>query len=189
MTRSGVAPALGRPPWHDSTVIPHQLRTLATRAAQSLVDAPVTPAGVRMRLLRSQGITIGHRAIVLPECRFYTRDVIIGRHAFVNRRVIFEGRGRVTIGSHVHVAIGAHLITTTHEVATTGTSRAGVQVTAPIVIEDGAWVGANAVILPGVTIGAAAIVAAGSIVRDDVAPNCVVGGVPSRVLRILDPLK
>jgi hypothetical protein len=38
----------------------------------------------------------------------------------------------------------------------------------------------------GVTIGDGAVVAAGSLVREDVKPNTLVGGVPARVIRELD---
>lgn len=51
------------------------------------------------------------------------------------------------------------------------------------VIEDDAWVGANAVILSGVTIGPGAIVAAGAVVTKDVPAREIWGGVPARRLR------
>jgi len=56
-----------------------------------------------------------------------------------------------------------------------------------VIIERGAFVGVNATIMPGVRIGQGAFVGAGSLVREDVPPWHVVGGVPARVLRVLDP--
>lgn len=53
----------------------------------------------------------------------------------------------------------------------------------PITICDHVWIGMRAVILKGVTIGDGAIVAAGAVVTKDVPPNCLVGGVPARVLK------
>ena len=50
---------------------------------------------------------------------------------------------------------------------------------APIVIEDRAWIGFKASVLKGVRIGEGAIVAAGSIVTKDVAPYTVVAGIPA----------
>lgn len=54
---------------------------------------------------------------------------------------------------------------------------------APVTIEDGAWIGFGATILKGVTIGQGAVVAAHALVVRDVAPRSVAGGVPARELR------
>jgi acetyltransferase-like isoleucine patch superfamily enzyme len=59
-------------------------------------------------------------------------------------------------------------------------------VTAPIVVEDHAWIGASVTILPGVRIGKGAIIGAGSVVTRDIPPYCVAAGVPARVLRHID---
>ena len=52
-----------------------------------------------------------------------------------------------------------------------------------IVIGNDVWIGRESVILPGVTIGDGAIVAAYSVVTGDVAPYCVYGGNPARLLK------
>jgi len=52
-------------------------------------------------------------------------------------------------------------------------------------VEDGAWIAARVTVLPGVTIGRGSVVAAGAVVTRDVPPNCLVAGVPARVLREL----
>ena len=54
---------------------------------------------------------------------------------------------------------------------------------APIRIEDGAWVCAGATILKGVTIGAGSVVAAGAVVTRSCPPRTLVAGVPARVIR------
>jgi acetyltransferase-like isoleucine patch superfamily enzyme len=54
----------------------------------------------------------------------------------------------------------------------------------PIRIGNGVWIGAQALILSGVTIADGAIIAAGSVVREDVAPNTIVGGVPAKVIGV-----
>ena len=55
--------------------------------------------------------------------------------------------------------------------------------TAPIVIEDETWVGANVVILAGVTVGKHCIIAAGSVVTKDVPAYSVAVGNPARVVK------
>jgi maltose O-acetyltransferase len=56
---------------------------------------------------------------------------------------------------------------------------------APVIIEDDAWIAARVTILKGVRIGKGAVIAAGAVVTKDVSPRTLVGGVPARVLRTL----
>jgi acetyltransferase-like isoleucine patch superfamily enzyme len=63
-------------------------------------------------------------------------------------------------------------------------SKAGLSV-APVVIEDGVWIGEGAVVLKGVTVGKRAVIGANSVVTKDVPPFTVVGGVPARIIKRL----
>lgn len=53
----------------------------------------------------------------------------------------------------------------------------------PVIIEDNVWLATRCTILKGVRIGKGSVVAAGSIVTKDVPPNCIVAGIPARVIR------
>lgn len=64
------------------------------------------------------------------------------------------------------------------------TSNEGTK-SAPIVIEDDAWVGAHSIILKGVTIGARSIIGAGSVVTKSIPADCVAAGNPCRVIKSL----
>ena len=55
-----------------------------------------------------------------------------------------------------------------------------------VVLGKNVWVGAHATILPGVTIGDNAVIAAGAVVTKDVPANAVVGGVPAKVLKMIE---
>lgn len=57
--------------------------------------------------------------------------------------------------------------------------------TAPIIIEDHAWIATRATVLKGVRIGKGAIVATGAVVTKDVPPYSIVAGVPARVIKKL----
>ena len=54
-----------------------------------------------------------------------------------------------------------------------------------IIVEDDAWIGANATILAGVRIGKAAVIGAGAVVTRDIPSGTVWAGVPARQLRSL----
>ena len=53
-------------------------------------------------------------------------------------------------------------------------------------IGDDVWVGGNCTILPGVTIGSNVVIAAGAVVTKDVPDNCVVGGIPAKVISTIE---
>jgi lipopolysaccharide O-acetyltransferase len=53
-------------------------------------------------------------------------------------------------------------------------------------IGDNVWIGEKAIILKGVKIGESAVIAAGAVVTKDVLARSLVGGVPAKVIKILD---
>ncbi|MGL5544389.1 MAG: DapH/DapD/GlmU-related protein, partial [Cetobacterium sp.] len=56
----------------------------------------------------------------------------------------------------------------------------------PIEIGKGVWIGGNVSILPGVTLGDNVIVAAGAVVTKNFPPNCIIAGVPAKILKFID---
>lgn len=55
----------------------------------------------------------------------------------------------------------------------------------PVIIKDNVWVGEGVAILSGVTIGENAIIATNSVVTKDVPANSVVGGIPAKVIKVI----
>lgn len=108
-----------------------------------------------------------------------------GANCFINRGCFFDFNGPVTFGDNVVVGHGATFITADHQIGN-ATRRAGPIVGKPIVIENGAWIGANVTILPGVVIGQGAVVGAGAVVTKNVPANTVVAGVPAKVIKELE---
>ena len=113
-------------------------------------------------------------------------DVIIGddTRIGIHNTII----GPVTIGNHVNLAQGITVTALNHNFKDTSRriDEQGFS-TKPIVIGDDVWIGANAVILPGVTIGKHVVVAAGAVVTKDVPDNCIVGGIPAKMMKRLTP--
>jgi putative colanic acid biosynthesis acetyltransferase WcaF len=104
------------------------------------------------------------------------RQIEIGSHSIVGRRCLLDGRGGLTIGRNVNISSYSLLITASHDPLSDDFRG----YTAPIVVEDLAWIGTSATILAGVTVGRGAVVAAGAMVTRDVEPFTIVGGVPAK---------
>jgi len=98
--------------------------------------------------------------------------------------MIASSKGRITIGNGTAIASGVRIVTPTHDPNVLPVSKVGIN--RPVTIGRDVWICTGAIILPGVTIGDGAIVAAGAVVDKDVPEDCMVGGVPARIIRKLE---
>ena len=105
----------------------------------------------------------------------------IGNHVFINSNLLAMARGGITIEDDVQIAANVQLLSNNHD-----PYDRQVLLCKPIVIKEGAWIGAGASIMAGVTIGEYAIVGAASVVTHDVVDYEVVVGSPARVIKTLD---
>jgi acetyltransferase-like isoleucine patch superfamily enzyme len=113
-----------------------------------------------------------------------------------------DGDGRIEIGRNVTINDGATIVAY-REVRIGDNAMIGEYVTirdqnhgsrrgelvrtqpydvAPVSIEADAWLGRGVCVLRGVSIGEGAVVGANGVVTKDVAPYCIVGGIPARPL-------
>lgn len=60
---------------------------------------------------------------------------------------------------------------------------------APVIIGDNVWLGDRCCVLKGVTIGENSVVGSNAVVTKDVPANVIVGGIPAKVVKHLDPEK
>lgn len=148
-------------------------------------DSKIYPS-VRMDTPPYRGFSLGKQSVIESSCCINNAvgDVVIGDYTRIgiHNTII----GPVTIGSHVNLAQGIVVTALNHnfENPALRIDEQGIS-TQPVVIGDDVWIGANAVILPGVTIGHHVVVAAGAVVTKDVPDNCVVGGVPAKVIKAI----
>jgi len=117
-------------------------------------------------LFRFVGLKIGHDVLVSQ----YTRV-----DGLLPNLIILED----------HTALGVSCNLITHTFIDRGDVRAFLY--GPIQICKYARVGANVTITPGITIGEGSVVAAGSLVNKDVPPYTMVGGVPAKPIKEIDP--
>lgn len=117
---------------------------------------------------------------------FYTdcgKNIRVGKNVFINSGCRFQDQGGITLGDGCLIGHNVVLATLNHGFAP---QDRGAIYPAPITIGNNVWIGASATVTPGVTIGDNAIVAAGAVVTKDVPENCVVGGVPAKILKTID---
>lgn len=158
-----------------------------------LVAALLPPhVGGRLRgiLMRLAGLQVGRHTTILGIPRIIGEGdlgsrLTIGDNVMINIRCHFDLNDKITIGAHTSLGHEVMILTASHVLGPRG-RRAGALTTKPVIIGEGAWIGARSVILPGVTIGAGSIVAAGAIVNRDVPPDTLVAGVPARPIRQLE---
>ena len=96
----------------------------------------------------------------------------------VNSGCVFENREHVTIGNNCYFGPEVMVVTSTHEIGSAH-QRAGNYAGAPVIIEDGCWIGARATILPGVIIRRGCVVAAGAVVTQSTESDGLYAGVPA----------
>jgi len=146
---------------------------------------------LRAPWLRLLGARIGPRA-VLHDVRFfnlYRRGLAgleIGEECFVGDECLLDLAEGVTLERQVTLAERVLILTHTNVGYRDHPLQAHFPPTAaPVVVEAGAFLGANVTVLPGVRVGAQSFVAAGSVVTADVPPRTLVAGVPARAVRTI----
>lgn len=135
------------------------------------------PENVRL----GRDVYVGHYAILKG---YYRNELVVGDGTWIGQGAFLHAAGGLTIGAHVGIGPGVHVITSSHREAGRAVPilRAPLDF-APVTIEDDVDLGIGAIVLPGVRIGRGAQVGAGAVVTRDVPEYTVVAGNPARVLR------
>ena len=93
----------------------------------------------------------------------------------------------IIIGSRVMAGVNTFISDTDwHPLEPARRAAGDAGATAPVEIGDDVWLGANVTVLKGARIGAGTTIAANSVVTGEIPPGVVAGGVPARVLRVLN---
>lgn len=149
---------LGSSPYRTA----HAESRLLMRSASSLISAEAELGhGFDIQLFKGARLEIGENfysnlglEISCAKSIKIGRDVLMGRHVSI----------RDTNGGHT--------------IASTTFTK-----TAPVIIEDHVWLCDGSSVMPGVKIGAGSVVAAKAVVVEDVPANCLVAGIPAKVVK------
>lgn len=112
----------------------------------------------------SKDFRAGKYAYVGPGC-LINPGVEIGKYSIVGPKVMIIGN------DHIYDTAGMPIVFSGRPVFEL--TRIGNDV----------WIGAGAIIFCGTQIGHGSIIAAGAVVTKDVPENCIVGGVPAKIIR------
>ena len=139
---------------------------------------PLNPSsGLKKVLLRLFGAKIGQGVVLKPSINIkYPWNLEICEHSWIGEGVWLDSLAKISIGNNCCISQGVYFCTGNHD----WSDPAFGLVVKPIVIEDGAWVGARATVLPGVTVKSHAIVSAGSVLSKDAEAFTIYVGNPAQ---------
>lgn len=143
---------------------------------------------IRPTLLRLAGFQIGSGCLIRPGMTIHSHKhkVYIGAHTAINKNCYFDAPEPIHVGQYCDIGPNVTIVNGTHELRSDFKGMRPMAPSKPIVIEDFVWIGASVTIIDSVRIGRGSIVAAGAVVTKDVPPNCIVGGIPAKIIRKLE---
>ena len=131
-------------------------------------------------LLRAFGAKIADTASVYSSATvFMPWNLEMKEYACLGPGVDCYNAAPIIIGKNATISQRTYLCTASHDI----TLNSHPQIEKPIIIEDWAWVAAEAFVGPGVTIGEGAVVGARAAVFKNVEPWDVVGGNPAKFIK------
>lgn len=158
----------------------------AIEGCAKLNAIPVTDDEAREAAIRELFGAVGRYPTVLPVFNCDNGwNIRVGHEFLTNYNVTILDIAPVTVGDHVMIGPNTLITTVNHPLSPKG-RRAHLGQAKPVKIGNDVWIGGNCTILPGVTIGNNVVIAAGAVVTKDVPDNCVVGGVPAKIIREIE---
>ena len=158
------------------------IRRLAWFCVNAIVlQCPLNPfSSVKVLALRLFGAKIGSGVVIKPAVNVkYPWRLKIGDRVWIGERVWLDNLDTIEVGSDCCISQGAYLCTGNHD----WSDAAFGLIVKPIVVEDGAWIGARATVLPGVTIRTHSVAGAGAVISHDTEPYTIWQGNPAIMVK------
>ena len=138
------------------------------------------PRSWKRGLLRFFGAEVGPGVYIKPRVNVHIPwNLSIGAHTWVGEEVCIINFAPVKIGAHCCISQRVFLCAGSHDYRAENMRYRH----APIVVEDGVWVGAQVFVGPGVTLKKESVITAGSVATKDTPEAMVCGGNPALPLR------
>ncbi|WP_299666357.1 putative colanic acid biosynthesis acetyltransferase [uncultured Polaribacter sp.] len=131
-------------------------------------------------LLRLFGAKINSKAVIYSTVKIYAPwNLEMKEFSCLAPEVDCYNVDKIIIGAHSTVSQKSYLCSASHDV----TKSSNPLITAPIIIKDQVWIGADVFLGMGVTIEQGAVVGARSSVYKNIAPWTIVGGNPAKLIK------
>lgn len=139
--------------------------------------------------------TIGNRTVLSAWEKhgkdYFNPEINIGDNVSIGSDCHITAINRIEIGNNVLTGKKITITDNSHGKTnllslSLSPSKRQLYSSGPVIIEDGVWIGDKVTILANVHIGKNAIIAANAVVTKDIPANCVAGGIPAKVLKIID---
>ena len=134
----------------------------------------------RTLVLRIFGAKIGKHCKIRASVKVWAPwNIDLGDYVALGPNVELYSVDKIVIGTKVAISQKTYICTASHDITKNGSPL----ITAPICINNFAWVAADAFIGMGVTIGEGAVVGARAAVFKNVEPWTIVGGNPAKPIK------
>lgn len=136
--------------------------------------------GIKICLLRMFGAKIGKGLVIKNNVTVKSPwNLTIGDDCWVGEYAWIDNLDKVYIGNNVCISQGAMLLTGNHDYTVCSMPYRN----APVIVYDGAWVGARTVVCPGVIVHENAILTVGSVATRDLERDGIYQGNPAVKIR------
>lgn len=112
----------------------------------------------------------------------YGYNIEIGENFYSNHNLTILDCSNVIFGNNVFIGPNCSFYTAEHPIDFE-TRNKGLEYAKPIKIGNNVWLGGSVTILSGVIVGNNVVIGAGSVVTKDIPDNCIVAGVPAKVIK------
>ena len=140
-----------------------------TRGSKVKMSLPaLVPASCELDVRKGGSLIIGKRIHALPNGRIAVRNggkVTIGDNFYMNSGCIITAHESVIIGNDVEFGPYVCVYDQDHDFRAEGGLKSKKFKTAPVVIGNNVWIGANTIILRGTEIGDNSVIGAGSVIK------------------------
>jgi putative colanic acid biosynthesis acetyltransferase WcaF len=138
-------------------------------------------SGFKTSVLRLFGAEVGAGVVIKPHVNIkYPWNLSVGNHTWIGESVWIDNLVSVTIGNNCCLSQGSYILTGNHDYSKSAFDL----MVKPVVMEDGAWLGAKAVLCPGVTMHSHSVLAVGSVAASDLEAYSIYQGIPAVKVRV-----